>query len=52
MLDDVPVDIRARGPEAVEEYENSYYHGCRIVDFVKKVDFSERPPSAFPENAA
>ena len=31
MLDGVPIDIRARGPEAVEEYENGYYHGCRIV---------------------
>ena len=25
------IDIRARGPEAVEEYENGYYYGCRIV---------------------
>ena len=31
MLDDVPVDIRARGPEAVEECENGYYAGARWI---------------------
>ena len=52
MLDDVPVDIRASGPEAVEEYETGYYHGCRIVAVGRILYDHQADPSCLPGTGA
>ena len=50
MLDDVPVDIRARGPEAVQEYENGHYAGARWVACQRlRDDYGPAALSRLPE---